>query len=92
MSAWDVVAATEFLRPSLGASRDAGNKAVDNLGKVGAAGVPATIYQSYSDDVAKGALSIGIRVATSGRWLAVFHEREIDLETECRELRRRRLA
>ena len=86
-----MVAATEFLRSSLGASRDAGNKAVDNLGKVGAAGVPATIYQSYSDDVAKGALS-----RNSGGYFRSmarrFHEREIDLETECRELRRRRLA
>ena len=91
MSAWDVVAATEFLRPSLGASRDAGNEAVDNMGKVEAAAVLVIIYQRYSDDVAKGALS-----RNSGGYFRSmarrFHEREIDLETECRELRRRRLA
>ena len=39
-------------------SRDAGNEAVDNLGKVEAAAVLAIIYQRYSDDVAKGTLSI----------------------------------
>ena len=41
----DVVRTTEFLRPGLGASRDAWNEAVDNLGKVTAAAVLAIAYQ-----------------------------------------------
>ena len=79
--------------PVPSASRDAGNEAVDNMGKVEAAAVLVIIYQRYSDDVAKGTLSI----RNSGWLLPVDgspcpHEREIDLETEYRELRRRRLA
>ena len=72
-------------------SRDARNEAADNLGPVGAAAVLAIVYQRYSDDVAAGHNALRDPGGYFRAMTRLAFERQIDLETEFRELRRKRL-